>query len=166
MGGGRPPGSRNRRTMFFEEFQKNGIVAIQKTKHEALQGNIQALNSWLDRLVPRCKPQNSRFRLPPMRTTEDLVKVLPAALEAIARGQLSAQDGEAIARIVQSQQRVIESAEFDQRLRALEQKATSTSGSTNEAPDAGDPNCSREENLKPVIENEPVRTDPMGKATH
>src|SRR5438552_12018890 len=110
-GRGRPPGSRNKKSLFFEEFQKNGLDAIRMCKVQALKGNQHALDSWLDRLEPRCKPANSRFRLPPIRNAEDLVKVLPGVLHAVARGQSSAQEGETIGRILESKQRVIDGPE-------------------------------------------------------
>jgi hypothetical protein len=129
-GRGRPLGSRNRKTLFFEEFQKNGLDAIRMCKVLALKGNQHAMGFWLDRLEPRCKPKNSRFRLPPIRTAEDLVKVLPAVLQAVARGQISAQECEAIGRILESHQRVIDASEYEPRIRALEQKTAQGSSGT------------------------------------
>src|SRR5438552_3255675 len=143
-GRGRPRGSRNKKTLFFEEFQKNGLDAIRMCKVLALKGNQPALDSWLDRLEPRRKPANSRFKLPPIRTTEDLVKVLPAVLQAVARGQVSAQECEAIGRILESQQRVIEASEYEPRIRALEQKSAAGSGGSSRT---GDSNGSSESGL-------------------
>jgi len=40
--------------------------------------------------------------------------------QAVARGHLSAPEGEAISRMLESQRRTIESEEFEKRLRALE----------------------------------------------
>jgi len=130
LGRGRPPGSRNKKTRFAEEFQKHGDDAIRMCMVLGLKGNMQALGFWLDRLEPRCKPKNSRFRLPPIRTAEDLVKVLPAVMRAVARGQISAQEGEAFGRMLESQQRVVETSEYEARIRALEQKTAESSGGT------------------------------------
>jgi len=124
MGRGRPPGSRNKRTLFAEEFQKDGLSAVQQCKFLALQGDGRALHTWIDRLEAPCRPRNNRFRLPSIRTAADLAKALPAVLQAIASGRLNAQEGEAIARIIESHRRVIEAEEFDARLRALEQNTT------------------------------------------
>jgi hypothetical protein len=123
-GQSRPPGSRNKRTRYAEEFQKDGIAAVRQCKLLALQGNGRALDTWIERLEPPWKPRNNRFRLPPIRTASDLAKALPAVLQAVAGGRLSAQEGEAMARIIESQRRVIETEEFDARLQALEQNAT------------------------------------------
>jgi hypothetical protein len=145
-GRGRPPGSRNKKSLFFEEFQKNGLDAIRMVKLQALKGNQQALDSWLDRLEPRCKPANSRFRLPPIRNAEDLAKVLPALLQAVARGQISAQECETIGRTLESQQRVIQASEYEARIRALEQRTTERSGGT---PGTGDSNGCGQQDSQP-----------------
>ena len=62
----------------------------------------------------------ARFRLPPLHTVSDLVKALPNIMREVARGRLSAQEGEAIARMLDSQRRAIETEEFDARLKAIE----------------------------------------------
>jgi len=124
MGRGRPPGSRNKRTLFAEEFQKNGLDAIRHCKLQALQGNQRALETWIAHLEAPCRPRHNRFRLPALKLPADWVQVLPAVMQAVASGKISAQDGEAIARIVQSQQQVIESIDFDKRLRAVELNTT------------------------------------------
>jgi hypothetical protein len=146
MGRGRPPGSRNKKTLFFEEFQKNGLDAIRMCKVQALKGDQHALGFWLDRLEPRCKPKNSRFRLPPIRTAEDLVKVLPAVMRAVARGQISAQEGKAFGRMLESQQRVVEASEYEARIQTLEQKTAESSGRT---PGSDDSNRSGPQDSQP-----------------
>ena len=128
-GRGRPLGSRNKSNQFAEEFQKDGLRAIQKNKLQAFNGNQRAIDIWLDRLAPRLKPPNSRFRLPSMRTPADLAKVLPAVLQAIASGKINAQEGEAIARIIESQAKVLEMVDFHARLQVVEQRTNPTSSS-------------------------------------
>jgi len=54
-----------------------------------------------------------------IRTAEDLVQVLPAVMRAVARGQITAQEGEAFGRMLESQQRVVEASEYEARIRAL-----------------------------------------------
>jgi len=71
--------------------------------------------------VPPCKSSTNRFRLPPLLTVSDLVNALPSILQEVARGRLSAQEGEAIASMLDSQRHAIETEEFDARLKAIEQ---------------------------------------------
>jgi hypothetical protein len=50
-----------------------------------------------------------------------LVKALPRIMQEVARGRLSALEGEAIASMLESQRHAIETEEFDARLKAIEQ---------------------------------------------
>jgi hypothetical protein len=121
VGQGRRPGSRNKRTRFAEMMEGHGEPIIKQCQIMAMKGDPTALKLCVERLVPLCKSSNSRFRLPPLLTVGDLVKALPSILQQVARGRLSAQEGEAIASMLDSQRRAIETEEFDARLRAIEQ---------------------------------------------
>jgi hypothetical protein len=123
LGKGRPPGTRNKRTIFQETLGSHGVEIINQVKLLALRPNpdIRALRLCVERLVPIPKPPNSRFRLPPMRAPADLLKAFSALERAVASGQTSAQDGLAVAEIIERHRRAYETGEIDQRLRALEQ---------------------------------------------
>jgi hypothetical protein len=123
MGRGRPRGSRNKRAAFLELLEIYGPELIKQCQILALKGDPTALRLCIERLLPPCKAPNSRFRLPPVRTAEDLVKALPQLMQAVAGGRLSAQEGEAIARMIDGQWRAIEAEQFDARLRKLEEKS-------------------------------------------
>jgi hypothetical protein len=121
MGRGRRPGSRNKRTLFAEMMEGHGEAIIKQCQILAMKGDPTALKLCIERLVPPCKSAGSRFRLPPLLTLSDLVKALPRILQEVARGRLSAQEGEAIASMLDSHRRAIETEEFDARLKAVEQ---------------------------------------------
>jgi hypothetical protein len=121
VGRGRLPGSRNKRTRFLEALEKNGLALIQQCQVQALKGDPTSMKLCIERLVPPCKPSGSRFPFPPVQTTEDLTRAFSALVQALAQGKLSAQEGEAISRILENQRRAMEAHEFDARLRALEQ---------------------------------------------
>jgi hypothetical protein len=126
MGKGRRPGSRNKRTLFAEMMEGHGEALIKQCQVLAMQGDSTALKLCIDRLVAPCKSSSSRFRLPPLRTVSDLVKALPRIIQEVARGRLSAQEGEAIASMLDSQRRALETEEFDARLKAIEQSIGGT----------------------------------------
>lgn len=121
MGKGRRPGSRNKGTRFAEMMEGHGEAIIKQCQILAMKGDPTALKLCVERLVPLCKSSGSRFRLPPLLTVSDLVKALPRILQEVARGRLSAQEGEAIASMLDSQRHAIETEEFDARLKAIEQ---------------------------------------------
>lgn len=81
------------------------MEAIRKCKLLALAGHLGALEIWISHLEAPCKPAHNRFRLPSIKTGADLLNVLPAVMRAVASGKMSAQDGDALAHIVQSQQK-------------------------------------------------------------
>jgi hypothetical protein len=122
MGRGRRPGSRNKRSVFAEMMEGHGEALIKQCQVLAMQGDPTALKLCIDRLVAPCKSSSSRFRLPPLRTVNDLVQALPRIMQEVARGRLSAQEGEAIASMLDSQRRALETEEFEARLKAMEQK--------------------------------------------
>jgi hypothetical protein len=121
MGRGRRPGSRNKRTLFAELMQGHGEAIIKQCQILAMKGDPTALKLCIERLVAPCKSSTSRFRLPPLLTVSDLVKALPRVMQEVAQGRLSAQEGEAIASMLDSQRRALETEEFDARLKAIEQ---------------------------------------------
>jgi hypothetical protein len=120
-GKGRPPGSCNKKTIFQEALEKDGEEIIQKIKERALKADPMAMRLCMERLVPLAKEPNARFRLPAVETAANLTEAISAVTEAVAEGELSPQEGESVARIVESQRRNIEVGEFDARLKALEE---------------------------------------------
>src|ERR1700674_1950005 len=98
-------GSRNKRTLFQEALESHGLQAISQLKLLAFRPNpdMTALRLYVERLVAIPKPANSQFRLPRVRTAADLPEALSALTQAVSRGRLSAQEGEAVARIIEGQ---------------------------------------------------------------
>ncbi len=114
--------SRNKKTVFQEAIDDHGEAIIKQCQVMALKGHPAALRLCVERLVPPCTAPGSRFRLGPVRTAADLLKALPRVMQEVARGRLTAQEGEAIARTMESHRRTIEAEEFNSRLKALEQR--------------------------------------------
>jgi hypothetical protein len=122
MGKGRPPGSKNKAAVFQAQLAGNGIEIINQAKYQALKKdpNSIILKACLERLVPVPKAL-SRFRLPPIRTPDDLPKANAAILQAVARGRLSPSDGETVSRILMNQRQLFDD-DADRRLRIVEQR--------------------------------------------
>jgi hypothetical protein len=123
LGKGRPPGARNKKTIWEESFQLHGMQAISQLKLVSFRPNpsIAALLFYVGRLIPPPKPPNSRFPLPRVRTAADLPKALSAVTRAVAAGQLSTQEGLAMVQMIEAHRRMFEVGDFDQRVRALEE---------------------------------------------
>jgi hypothetical protein len=120
FGKGRARGSRNKRTALVEVMEDNGEAMIKQCKVLAYKGDRTALRLCIERLIPPCRAPTSRFRPPSMKTVSDLVKALPLVVKEVARGRLSAQEGESISRMMETQRHALESEEFEKRIRALE----------------------------------------------
>jgi hypothetical protein len=125
-GKGRPPGRLNRATIFQEALEKGGVEIIRKVKSQALKADPTAMRLCMERLVPLAKPRNSRFPAPVAKTAEDLMQSISELLKVVAEGVLSAQEGESVARIIESQRRMIETEGYDARLRVLEEPRSSS----------------------------------------
>jgi hypothetical protein len=122
-GRGRPPGSRNRRTIFLEALEKGGEEIIEKIKLRALNSDPTAMRLCMERLLPVSKTANARFRFPGLDTAASLSEAVSAVAQAVAEGRISAQEGESLARIIESQRKNFEAGEFEARIRVLEEAA-------------------------------------------
>jgi hypothetical protein len=126
VGRGRPAGRRNKKTLLQELLESHGKALITQVQILAMKGDPTAMRLCIERLLPVCKPPASRFRLPPLHNAADSMKALPAVMREVAQGRLSAQDGEAMARMIESYRRTLEAEEFDKRLKALEEAPKSS----------------------------------------
>jgi hypothetical protein len=108
--------------VFREALDKDGMAIIRMVKNLALKRDRAALKLCMKRLVPVAKTPSSRFELPPTDTAAELTADISAVARAVSQGQLSAQEGEAVAKIIESQRRTLEAEEFDARLKALEER--------------------------------------------
>jgi hypothetical protein len=75
----------------------------------------------MERLVAVAKPPNSCFPLPRVETAAELSAGIAATIKAVAGGLLSPGEGESVARIIECQRRMLETEDFDERLRFLEE---------------------------------------------
>lgn len=122
LGQGRPQGSRNKKTVFAEAMEGHGEAIIKQCQVLALKGDPTAMRLCMERLVPVCRPWNNRFCLPPVKTATDLGPAWQSVLKQVSLGHLSPQDGGAVASVLESRRRAIETEELEVRLRALEHK--------------------------------------------
>jgi hypothetical protein len=119
---GRPPGSRNKKTLFQEALEVDGEAIIEGIKKQALKSNATAMRLCMERLVPVAQASNVQFWMPRVETVESVKEATAATVEAVAEGLLSPQEGEAVARIVESQRRNIETVELEGRVKSLEEE--------------------------------------------
>jgi len=90
FGLGRPPGSRNQKTVLIEEFlDENCESLLHKALNLAQEGNIPMLRLLLDRVLPRAKDAAVSIELLPLRTPEELLQAQEGVMQELALGQLT-----------------------------------------------------------------------------
>ena len=121
---GRPPGSRNKSTLFFEELLSDqGEALIQKAIQLSLKGDTVALRLCLERI---CPPRKDRtLEMPELTGFHPVSSALPLILTAVGEGRLTPGEAESLARVVESQIRVVEVEELARRVAELERARTS-----------------------------------------
>jgi hypothetical protein len=119
--GGRRPGSRNRTTLVAEALLKGEEVElVRKAIELAKAGDVQMLKFLLDRILP--KERSVRVDLPSLDRSSDAVDALVTVIDAVGSGQIAPSEGSALASLVAAYARLIDIAEFEQRLENIEKK--------------------------------------------
>ncbi|MBR0668271.1 hypothetical protein GXW71_28220 [Roseomonas hellenica] len=90
----------------------------------ALAGDMRAADILLRRLWPERKGRPVEIDLPRIERPADLVPALAAVAEAVAAGELSPEEGQAVAAVLETQRRAAETADLAARIEALEQRST------------------------------------------
>jgi hypothetical protein len=98
------------------------VVLAQKAVELALKGDVTALKICLERLVPPRKDAPVSITLPTVHTTADLPGASQAILQAVADGQLTPSEAQAIAGIVADHRKNLEIGDLEARVVALEKR--------------------------------------------
>ena len=118
---GRPQGSRNKATLAMESLMEADAEAItRKCIERAKEGDMAAIRLCMDRLYPPRKDSPVSFELPPMETAADAMQVMGAILMALASGEITPSEAQAVAGIVETFRRTIETSEMEARIAELE----------------------------------------------
>jgi hypothetical protein len=90
----------------------------------ALGGDTVALRLCLDRLAPPRRDRPVPFALPKLDTAADAKAAAAAILQAVADGELTPSEAGELSKLLESYTRVVEVADIETRLAALEQART------------------------------------------
>lgn len=120
---GRPKGSRNAATMAAEALLDGEADKLsRKAVDLALEGDIQALRLCLERIVPPRKSRPVSIDLPPLEIPADILKALACVTTAVGAGDLTPEEGQAVASLLEQTRRAQEVIQLDERLRTLEER--------------------------------------------
>lgn len=118
---GRPKGSRNQATVLAEELLDGEAEALtRKLINKALEGDTTALRLCLDRLLAPRRERKVSFQLPTIETVADAVRASSSVIAECAAGNLSPGEASEITDLISSHIRLVETAEFEAKLAALE----------------------------------------------
>jgi hypothetical protein len=124
---GRPTGSRNQSTLFFEELLSGqGEALIQKGIELSLKGDTRALSICWDRLLPPRKERVIQLPLPKLTDVQSVSAALASVVTAVAEGRITPGEAECLARVLETQMRVVEFEALAQRVAELEKVPTRT----------------------------------------
>ena len=116
---GRPVGATNHRTRLLGELlQREEKALLEKAIQVA--GEPTILKFLLDRTLP--KRRTIEIDVPPILVASDAVDAIAAITQAVGAGQISPDEGAAVAALVESYGRIINVADLELRLQLIEQK--------------------------------------------
>jgi hypothetical protein len=93
-----------------------------KAIEKALEGDTVALRLCLERIVPPRKDRPVGFLLPKIKAASESPVLTASLLNAVAWGELTPSEAIEVASLVEKHVRVLEAADFEVRLKALEER--------------------------------------------
>ena len=122
-GPGRPRGSRNKSTIWFDTIgSKATAKAIKAVTDKAAKGDMWAAGILLARTWPRRRGRPVTFELPALQETADLIRAQAVLVAAVARGQLTPEEAADVSTLVENQRRAVETHDHERRIAELEEK--------------------------------------------
>ena len=126
-GRGRPRGSRNKRTIQWQEMlSEHGPALLKKCVLMAMQGDSAAMRLCMERLLPACKHSPAQFTLPLITTVAELVQAQAAVVKGFSRGELTGSDAATMSELLDKYRQSLETEQLEARLQALEQRGRGT----------------------------------------
>jgi hypothetical protein len=124
---GRPPGTRNRATVLAEQLMEDDAEQVVRAVLGAARaGDMTAARLILDRIAPARKGRPIIFPLPEIETAAHVTQALGAVASLMADGELTPEEASAVASVIETKRKAIETQELQQRVAALEAQAQKT----------------------------------------
>jgi hypothetical protein len=121
---GRPLGSRNRASLLMEDLLDGRAKALtEKAIEKALAGDVFALRLCLDRMMPVRRERSLTLHLPAPATAQDIAGGFATVVEALAHGELTPSETSALAELLESARKALETTDLARRIEELEARA-------------------------------------------
>jgi hypothetical protein len=119
---GRRAGARNRTSaLALKLMDADAEPVILALMRAAKGGDVAAIKLVLERIAPMPRNRPVHFSMPSIETPADLGEAMGAILQAASDGELTPDEATAIASLVETRRRTIETLELEQRIARLEQ---------------------------------------------
>jgi hypothetical protein len=116
---GRKPGSKNKATLIATQLLEGDIDEFyQKARELALAGNSDMLKFFLSRNLP--KQRLVRLELPVVKEASDIIEALGIVTSAVGTGQVTPEEGAALAAMIEATARAINVYELEAKINRLE----------------------------------------------
>ena len=86
----------------------------------ALQGDSTAMRLCVERILPISKESRIRLKMANVSTMAEVATALNRVLQAVGRGDITTEQGQRLADLLQGRGRIIEGEELEARLQVLE----------------------------------------------
>jgi len=119
---GKPKGCRHKATRAALKLLEGDLKAITKKCIKAAKdGDLAAVKLILDKFIPAARELPITLKLPKIGGVADIPKVLNAILKAVAGGEITPEQGQSLAAMLEAYRRATETADLEARITALEQ---------------------------------------------
>jgi hypothetical protein len=116
-------GTRHKATRMAEELLDGDADKLTRKAIEmAMAGDTTAIRLCLERILPPRKDRPISFELPKIETTGDCTGALTSLLTAVAAGDVTLEEGNVVASLIEKHVRIRETSDFEARLKALEER--------------------------------------------
>ena len=118
---GRPHGSRNKASIAADTLLDGEAEALtRKAIDLALAGDTVALRLCMERICPPRRDRPIKIRMARIETPQDVLGAITTVVGAVSRGAITPSEGQALASLIETQRKAIETVEIEQRLAAVE----------------------------------------------
>jgi hypothetical protein len=122
-GPGRKAGSRNKATLALDALAEgDGKAILERQLEKAKEGDGKAAELILSRIWPARKSRAINLDLPPVTAPADIVPALGRIADAVAGGEITPEEGAAVAAVLEGKRKAIETTEVLARIEALEKE--------------------------------------------
>jgi hypothetical protein len=121
---GKPRGARHRITMLAEKLMADDTEGVVRAVVNAAKGgDMTAGRLILDRIAPPRRGSPVSFALPAIKTAAGVTEALSAVAASMASGDLTPEEASAVASVIETKRKAIETQELENRIVALENAA-------------------------------------------